>query len=408
MTSTTVHPFSTYQKQVLFGLGGLLFTVVLDFMLFPALSSVLLERMGLTTGQFGLIASAYPFAAGLSALVTSGLADRFDRKKYLIVFYAGFLLGILICGLAGSYEMLFAARIVAGVFGGVVASISYSIITDIFHEDQRGRAMGALQIAFALSLVAGLPLALLLSSQFDWTMAYFCILGVGLVFLSGICLRMQPVAEHLDRSWRQGCTRHLRQTVSNRRHWLAYSNNTTIVFGDVLFMTFFSAYCTHNLGFSEEVLPLLYGVGGLMALIAGPLTGALADRVGQVPVFWLGSLLVVVNVSAYIVLNTKALWLLLTVHALLMIGITTRMVSSTALATMVPAVETRGAFMSVDASIQQLAAGLAAVLAGTVVVQAVDGRLEHFDVLCFLVMGFVLVSCRLMHLIQQALGRQSA
>jgi predicted MFS family arabinose efflux permease len=397
MRANPASPFSSYQKQVLVGLGGVLFTVVLDFMLFPALSSVLLEHLSLTTGQFGLIASAYPFAAGVSALLASGLADRFDRKRFLVFFYTGFLLGILLCGLSESYAMLFAGRVVAGVFGGVVASISYSIITDLFEVDQRGRAMGALQIAFALSLVAGLPLALVLSSQLDWRKAYFFILVLGLGFSGWLIHRLRPIAEHLSQGAKGAYWPHLQQTLSNPRHWLVYSNNTTIVFSDVLFMTFFSAYCTHNLGFSDEVLPILYGVGGIMALVSGPLSGALADRLGPVPVFWLGSLLVVITVSLYLLMSTATLWLLLIVHALLMVGITARMVTSTALATVVPAADKRGAFMSLDASIQQLAAGLAAILAGGVVIQASNGRLENFGVLCFIVISFVLISCGLMH-----------
>ena len=402
MSSNAITQFSPYQRGVLLGLGGLLFTLVLDFMLFPALSSLLLNRMGLTPAQFGIIAAAYPLAAGVSALFTSGLADRFDRKKYLLFFYAGFLLGIVICSLSDSFAMLFTGRVVAGVFGGVVASICYSIITDLFLEDQRGRAMGFLQIATALSLIVGLPLALTLANKVDWKVAYLLTLLLGAVFLGGLLCRLRPVAGHVSQSKEEGYKSHLLKTFFVRRHWLVYSNNTAIVFGDVLFLTFFSAYCTNNLGFSDDVLPILYGVAGLMALVAGPFMGVLADRIGQVRVFWLGSALVVINVLAYLALSSKTLWLLLIVHAILFIGITARMVTSAALATVVPASDKRGAFMSIDASIQQLAAGVAALLAGVVVVQSDNGRLENFDVLCFMVIGFVLFTCVLMQRIYRA------
>ena len=401
MSSTTITPFTRYQRLLLLGLGALLFTIVLDFMLLPALSSFLLDQMDLTTAQFGVVASAYAFAAGISALVTSGIADRFDRKKYLMFFYTGFLIGLVICGLSNSYEVMFAGRVIAGMLGGVVASIAYSIITDSFEEDQRGRAMGILQIAFALSLVAGLPLALVLSSQLNWQMAYGFIFLVGLGFIIWLFFFLQSMTQHLDQPKQDGYWRHVGTTLWNKRHALVFTNNTAIVFGDVLFMTFFSAHCTNNLGLSEDVLPVLYGVGGLITLIAGPLVGKLADRVGQVKVFWLGSLLVILNVALYVWLNTNALWLLIVVHALLFVGITARMVTSVALATLVPSVAKRGSFMSIDASIQQLAAGVAAVLAGVIVVESADGPLENFDILCLCVMGFVLLSSLLMNQIKR-------
>jgi predicted MFS family arabinose efflux permease len=60
--------FTTYQKLVILGLACLLFTVVLDYMLLPALSSSLLDQLQLSTEEFGLIASAYSLSAGISAL----------------------------------------------------------------------------------------------------------------------------------------------------------------------------------------------------------------------------------------------------------------------------------------------------------------------------------------------------
>jgi predicted MFS family arabinose efflux permease len=53
--------------------------------------------------------------------------------------------------------MLIAARIVTGLFGGVIGSISMAIIADIFPLQQRGRAMGFIQMGFGASQVLGIP-----------------------------------------------------------------------------------------------------------------------------------------------------------------------------------------------------------------------------------------------------------
>ena len=89
-------------------------------------------------------------------------ADRFDRKKFLLFFYAGFVVGTLLCGVAQSYKFLLVARIVTGVFGGVIGSISFAIIADLFPLSMRGRVMGLVQTSFAGSQIMGIPIGLFL------------------------------------------------------------------------------------------------------------------------------------------------------------------------------------------------------------------------------------------------------
>src|SRR5258705_9668496 len=134
--------FTSYQVQVIILLALTQFTVVLDFMVMSPLGDMLMKSMSLTTSQFGFAVSAYAFSAGISGLLTAGFADRFDRKKLLLFFYVGFITGTLLCGLATTYLMLIAARIVTGVFGGVIGSISMAIMADLFPFQQRGREMG--------------------------------------------------------------------------------------------------------------------------------------------------------------------------------------------------------------------------------------------------------------------------
>src|SRR6476469_9305941 len=134
--------FTSYQVLVIFLLALTQFTVVLDFMVMSPLGDMLMKSMSLTTRQFGFAVSAYAFSAGASGLLTAGFADRFDRKKLLLFFYVGFIAGTLCCGMANSYLMLLAARIITGLFGGVIGSISMAIVADLFPLQQRGRAMG--------------------------------------------------------------------------------------------------------------------------------------------------------------------------------------------------------------------------------------------------------------------------
>jgi predicted MFS family arabinose efflux permease len=73
--------------------------------------------------------------------------------------------------------------------------------------------------------------------------------------------------------------------------------------------------------------------------------------------------------------------------------IMSRIVPASALITALPAPADRGAFMSVTASLQQLAGGIGSVLAGMIVSQQTpESPLEHFDTLGFVVSVCVVIT----------------
>ena len=115
--------FTGYETFIIAILTILQFTVILDFMVLSPLGAILMPALTITPQQFGWVVSAYAFSAGVSGLTAAGFADKFDRKRMLLVFYAGFLAGTLFCGIAPDYHTLLAARILTGIFGGVISAI---------------------------------------------------------------------------------------------------------------------------------------------------------------------------------------------------------------------------------------------------------------------------------------------
>src|ERR1700741_1497305 len=85
--------FSGYQKFVIAILAILQFPIILDFMVLSPLGAQLLQELHIPTSQFGWVVSAYAFSAGAAGLLAAGFADKFDRKKLLLFFYCGFLIG---------------------------------------------------------------------------------------------------------------------------------------------------------------------------------------------------------------------------------------------------------------------------------------------------------------------------
>lgn len=193
MSNNTTTKFTKYQIFIIAILTILQFTLILDFMVLSPLGAILMKELSLQPKQFGLVVSAYAFSAGASGLLAAGFADRFDRKKLLLFFYVGFVFGTTLCAIADSYEFLLMARIVTGIFGGVIGSISFAIISDLFKLELRGRVMGFVQMAFSASQILGLPIGLYLANAFGWHSPFWMIVGFSIIVGIAIVVYMQPI-----------------------------------------------------------------------------------------------------------------------------------------------------------------------------------------------------------------------
>lgn len=399
-------PFTPYQKFVIAVLAFIQFTVVLDFMILSPLSAVLLPELRITTSQFGLVVSVYAFSAGASGLLAAGFADRFDRKKLLLFFYSGFVVGTFLCAVASDYHFLLFARMVTGLFGGVISSVSFAIIADLFSFEVRGRVMGVVQTAFAASQVMGLPFGLYLSNHWGWHAPFLMIVCVSLAVGAVIVVRLRPIDAHLKIPSARNPIEHLLKTVTNRRHSWGFAATTLLATGGFMLMPFGAAFAVFNLGIPNDKLPLLYMVTGISSIIGGPLMGRLSDAVGKYAMFTIGSLLGMAIVVYYCSLGATPLWMVMLVNVFLFIAITARMISASALTSAIPAPQDRGAFMSINSSLQQLSGGVASMVAGLIVSQTPAGHLERYDILGYVVAGAMFVTIVLMHRVNRMVLRK--
>jgi len=388
--------FTSYQAFIIAVLAILQFTIVLDFMVLSPLGVLLLEKLKINTSQFGLVVSAYAFSAGISGLLAAGFADRFDRKKLLMFFYTGFIIGTFLCGIAPDYHFLLIARIFTGLFGGVVGSVSFAIITDLFKLEVRGRVMGFVQMAFAASQVLGIPIGLLLANHFGWHAPFLMITGFGVLLGIVIMVYMKPVTAHLQMRSERNPVVHLFETLVKPRHLLAFSATTLLATGGFMLMPFASAFTTHNLGITVDQLPLLYGITGVFSIIFGPLAGRLSDKVGKYAVFVAGSLITMTTVAIYTNMGASSFALVALINVLMFLGVSSRMISASALTTAVPDPQDRGAFMSINSSVQQISGGIGSAVAGLIVVQTSSGALQHYNylgdvVICAMIITIVMM-----------------
>jgi predicted MFS family arabinose efflux permease len=394
--------FTHYQRFVVAVLAFLQFSIVLDFMIISPLGAVIMPDLDISPQRFGEIVSAYAFSAGLSGLLAAGFADRFDRKRFLLFFYTGFLAGTALCALAPNYPLLLMARIVTGFFGGVIGSIVLAIATDLFALDMRGRVMGVVQTAFSASQVLGIPAGLYIANLWGWHATFLAIILIAVPVGLVIAFYMKPVSGHLALKEEENPWRHLTATVFEPRFTTAFVTTALLVTGGYTLMPFGSVYTVNNLGLSLDDLPTIYLASGFFTIFTGPLVGRASDAFGHLKTFAFGCIVTIITVLIYTHLGHVSLVTVVVVTVVMFVGIFSRMIPSRALMSAIPEPTKRGSFNAISASLQQISGGVASVIAGVIVVQDADGNLQHFDLLGYVVVATTLLSVVLMSFIDRA------
>ncbi len=399
--------FSQYQIIAIVILALTQFSVVLDFMVMSPLGDLIMKNMKISPNEFGLVVSCYAFSAGISGFFTASIADKFDRKKLLLIFYAGFILGTLLCGLATSYWLLVSARIVTGIFGGVISSISLAIVADIFEINQRGRVMGFLQMGFGMSQILGIPISLFLATTWNWQAPFYLIVGLAtIIFIIGFFV-LKPVVGHLELQ-RDNPIKHMWQTISNRDYRIGFLATAFMSLGGYLMMPWGSSFSVNNVGISQKDLPLMFMIIGISTFTVMPIIGKLSDKFNKYSIFVGSSILMVISVVIYTHLGQVSFAVLVIVNMVMMAGIMARMIPSQALTTAVPALKDRGAFMSINSSLQQMAGGIAALVGGAIVQQKNEfSPLERFDLSGYVVIAAILINIFLTYRVYKLVQRQA-
>lgn len=375
------------ERIIVLILAGLNFTHILDFMIMMPLGNYLMPYFDIDPRRFSFLVSAYSISAAISGFVAAFIVDRFDRKKILVFSYIGFLAGTVACGFAASYNLLFASRVLAGIFGGIIGAQVFSIIADLFVYERRGSAMGSVMSAFAVASILGVPFSLYLTNLFqdNWHIPFLLVGIIGALLTPLLIKFIPPMKGHIARGEKKEQPLEILGTVLQtpaQRSALLFS--CLLMMGHFLIIPFINPYLEFNKGFSKDLTPMIYLVGGIASLIAAIYLGRIADKKGKLPVFSICiffSLFMVVLITR---MPTVPFALVLVFFAVWFVFATGRAVTAQAMISEVVKPEQRGSFMSFNGSVQQLGTSIASVLAGLIVLKDKAGKIQHYEWLGYL------------------------
>lgn len=396
----TVRPPSS-ERTILVTLAAVQFTHILDYMIMMPLGAGLMRVFELTPSQFSQLVAAYGGAAAVAGLSGGFFLDRIDRKRALFWLYVGFTLATLACALAPTHHALLAARIAAGVFGGLAGSVVVAMVADVVPPERRGRGMSFVMTAFPLASVAGVPLGIALSNRFEWHAPFFLLVGLAGPILFAIG-RFLPHRPPLAGAALVAPLAQMRRLLSEPIHWRAFAVTAALVAAGGSIIPFMAPSLVANVGITEERLPWVYFFGGLATFCSTPIVGYFTDRRDKFHVLAVLTGPAILATLLVTHLGPAPLWWVLPVTTLFFVGMAGRFGPASTLVANAVEPRFRGGFMSLNSAVQQGASALANLVGGALISRDAAGHLLGYGRVGWLASGAFLLTLLLAHRLRAA------
>jgi MFS transporter, DHA1 family, inner membrane transport protein len=367
------------ERPFLLTLALVQFAHIMDFMILMPLGPQLMRLFQINPQEFGLLVSSYTITAGVFGFLGAFVIDRFDRKQALLFIFGTFTLGTLACAFAPSYYVLLITRSLTGASGGMLGAIIMSIVADVIPIDRRASAMGIVTSGFSAASVFGVPFGLFLATHLGWQ-APFLFLGLaGAAVAVAIWLFIPPVNQHLHTNQPRATPREMVTNVANNPDQVrALLFMMVLMFGNFTVIPFISPYLVANVGFPETMLTYVYLIGGGLTIFASPLIGKFADRYGHQKTFQFFMWLYFIPILAITNMPPLPVVAVLVISSLFFIFGSGRMVPAMTMITATVTPATRGSFMSLNSSVQQLSTGAASLVGGLIIAKNQAGQLTNY------------------------------
>lgn len=371
------------EREIVLLLAAVSFVNILDFVMVIPLGPEFARGLGMATSRLGLLGTSYTGAAAVAGLVGALFLDRFDRRSALAVAMLGLMSATAVGGLARSFDMLLAARVLAGTFGGPASSLGLAILTDVMPPERRGKALGQVMGAFSMAAVIGVPMSVLLANWAGWRAPFFAVAGMGLTLVLGALFLMPPMRGHIDRPQHHAERRSLSAFVSDPTVLVALLGMACLHLGTFALVLNLAAWVQANLDYPPADMWKPYFVGGFVSFVAMRAGGVLVDRWGPLPIILVGSVCFG-GVVAISFLPARSWLPVMGVFVGFMLANSLRMVAMNTLSTRVPLPTERARFMSAQSAAQHAAAAAGGLLSALVLTNAPSGALTGMDRLAWL------------------------
>jgi DHA1 family multidrug resistance protein-like MFS transporter len=289
------------------------FAIMMGMSLPASFLPILAEGLDPSGVLVGLVVSAWFFSRIFLELPAGLISDRIGRRRLLIFGIALSCLGPILCSQANNIWLLIIGRGVWGMGTAFYFMNNTTLLMDILPSNIRGRALGLFQgIEFVGSFI-GAPIGAFLSIYMSFNQVFYFTLLLTVISLI-IAWRsggMKSVEREVVRK-KQPSLREVMKTLGDRGILIVCLSTTLrMLIMQGIFQTVFQLYLNLELTFAVSAIGLILSAriaGQIISLVSA---GILSDKVGRIPVLFVGFVVCGVILFAFTLTNSYPLLLVL-------------------------------------------------------------------------------------------------
>lgn len=319
------------------------------------------QTLGVSVAAAGQLITVFSLTYAIGTPILMAITAQLDRRKLLLYALGLFILANVLSFVLPGFGMFIAARIVMALGAGVVVVTALSIAAKIAAPGKQASALATVVMGFTASLIIGVPIGRVVSSQFGWKAVFLGIALAGILALIVLALTIPRIKGDEPVPLRK-------QFALLARPDVALGLGITFFWlgGYSLAYTYISPYLLEVSKLNESLLSAALLVFGIASLVGSKTGGYSADKRG-VSFTLLGGMTLhiislilltmahsVVSIFAFLILWSLAAW-------------TTGPTQQYNLASLVP--ESSGVMLSLNQSTMQLSMAVGAGLGGIIIEQ---------------------------------------
>ena len=231
------------------------------------------QDLSVSIPSAGLLVSGYALGVAVGAPLLAVVTSKMPRKLALQLLMAVFIVGNVLCAVAGNYSMLMVARVVTSFAHGSFFGIGAVVAASLVPQEKRASAIALMFTGLTLANVLGVPFGTFIGQEFGWRVAFWIVAGLGVLSLAGVA----ALVPNRHDSGPTGLRREVR-VLQDPQVWLALMM-TVLGFGGVFVVfTYIAPILEQVSGFSPRGVTVILVIFGIGLTIGNTIGGKLADR----------------------------------------------------------------------------------------------------------------------------------
>ena len=169
------------------------FALGTDLLVVAGILPEIAKSFAVSVGTSGQLISVFAVAFVVASLLGSIFGDRISAKPLLVGTMGVFAVANLLCGLAPSFALLLAARVLAAVAAALATPRASAVGAQLAPPESRGQALAIVWGGFSVATVVGVPLGTAIAGMVDWRTTFYVVAAFSALATLSIALLLPSV-----------------------------------------------------------------------------------------------------------------------------------------------------------------------------------------------------------------------